>query len=209
MLVWLLLLESRDDRMARFYNNVYRSLVATLVCLAFSSFTDAADYVVVVSDVTHKDKDWSKVVDELVVKHHAEVLTYNQHIDETLSELQQIFPRCICFVATSAEATRQMVADVHRLSRKLDDDPFPDLLWGILTGYDATNALAIAKKREPLVIRRVASGTELAMDRVAEGVWYCELEKNRMVRKTSDGDAEQEKGPDDTTKALASNSKRR
>jgi hypothetical protein len=202
-LVWWLPLQSRDDLMARFHNSVFTSLKSALVCLAFGSFTDGADYVVVVSEVTHKDKDWSKVVDELVVKHQAEVMTYNQHVDETLHELQKIFPRYICFVATSAEATRQMVADVHRLSRKLDDDPFPDLLWGILTGYDATNALAIARKREPLVIRRVASGTELAMDRVVEGVWYCELEKNRMVRKTPDGDTEQEKGPDDTTKALS------
>ncbi len=96
-----------------------------------------------------------------------------------------------------------MVADVHRLTRTLDDDPYTDLFWGILTGYDAANALAIAKEREPLVVKRVASGTELAMDRVTEGVWYCELQRNRMVRKTPGSEANQSQGPSDTTQALA------
>lgn len=165
--------------------------------------TRAADYVVVVSQATQKDPEWSKVVEELVGKHHADVVVYDKHVTESLSTLRRVFPRYACFVATSAEAGRQMVADVHRMTRKLDDDPYADLHWGILTGYDAANALAIAKEREPLVIKRVASGTELAMDRVTEGVWYCELERNRMVRKTPEGEAKQSSGPSDTTQALA------
>jgi hypothetical protein len=189
--------------MSRFCRIIFQSLNAALVLLVCSAFTDAADYVVVVSKATHGDNDWSKVVDVLVDKHHAEVVIYEQQVIEALPALQKTFPRYVCFVATSAEATRQMVADVHQLTRKLDDDPFPDALWGILTGYDAANALTIAKQREPLVIKRVASGTELAMDRVSEGVWYCELVQNRMVRKTSGGEAKQENGPDDTAKALA------
>ena len=162
-----------------------------------------SDYVVVVSKATQSDSQWSKVVEELVAKHQAEVVVYDTHISESLPALRETFPRYACFVATSAEASIQMVADVHRLTRKLDDDPYADVFWGILTGYDAANALAIAKEREPLVIKRVASGTELAMDRVTEGVWYCELEQNRMVRKTPGGEAKQSKGPSDTTQALA------
>jgi hypothetical protein len=162
-----------------------------------------ADYVVVVSKATQSDSEWSKVVEELVAKHQATVVVYDKHVSESLPALRESFPRYACFVATSAEAGQQMVADVHRLTRKLDDDPYADVFWGILTGYDAANALAIAKEREPLVIKRVASGTELAMDRVTEGVWYCELEQNRMVRKTTDGEAKQSTGPSDTTQALA------
>lgn len=162
-----------------------------------------ADYVVVVSRATHNDPGWRLVIDELVDKHQAEVVQYDAHVSEALPALCKSFPRYACFVATSKESGRQMVADVHRLTRKLDDDPYADVIWGILTGYDAANALEIAKERTPLVIRRVASGTELAMDRVTEGVWYCELEKNRMVRKSAGGAAEQSRGPSDTTAALA------
>ncbi|MFN9718911.1 MAG: hypothetical protein ACK58L_09475 [Planctomycetota bacterium] len=143
------------------------------------------------------------MVEELVAKHQAEVVVYDKHISESLLALRTTFPRYACFVATSEEASRQMVADVHRLTRKLDDDPFADVLWGILTGYDAANALTIAQEREPLVIKRVASGTELAMDRVTEGVWYCELEQNRTVRKLPGGEAKESHGPSDTTHALA------
>ncbi|MEN9554643.1 MAG: hypothetical protein RLZZ232_929 [Planctomycetota bacterium] len=172
-------------------------------CLLFGVVARGADYVVVVSKATQSDAEWSKVVGELVAKHQAEVVVYDNHISESLPALRKTFPRYACFVATSQEAGRQMVADVHRLTRTLDDDPYADVFWGILTGYDAANALAIAREREPLVIKRVASGTELAMDRVTEGVWYCELEPNRMVRKAPGGDAQQSQGPNDTTQALA------
>lgn len=168
-----------------------------------SVFAVGADYVVVVSKATQSDSEWCKVVDELVAKHQAEVIVYDKHVSESLPALCTTFPRYVCFVATSAEAGQQMVADVHRLTRKLDDDPYADVFWGILTGYDAANALAIAQEREPLVIKRVASGTELAMDRVTEGVWYCELKQNHMVRKASGEEAKQSKGPSDTTQALA------
>jgi zinc protease len=64
------------------------------------------------------------------------------------------------------------------------------------------NALAIASRAEPLVIGRVASGTEVALDQCQEGVWYCELEKNRMVKKEKGGIPVESEGPDDTTRVL-------
>ena len=177
--------------------------LAVTLSLISSAISSAADYVVVVSAATKSDAEWAKVVEALVAKHQAEVVTYDKNVSETLPALTKTFPRHVCFVATSAEAGRQLVADVHRLTRKLDDDPYTDVLWGILTGYDAANALQIAQENKPLVVKRVASGTELAMDRVSEGVWYCELEQNRMVRKAKGEEAKQDKGPSDTTKALA------
>jgi len=131
------------------------------------------------------------------------VITWQESPEEAIEPLAELFPRHTCFVARPEEAGREFVARAHRLTRRLDDDPYTDTLWGILTGFDAANALAIAQTAEPLEIRRVTSGTELAMDRVVEGEWYCELEKNRMVRKEAGGEAEQLDGPDDTTAALA------
>ena len=180
-----------------------RLLVCLGICLLTGADLLGADYAVVVSRATHSDPEWNKVVEELVDKHHAQIIVHDGQVADALPALRQLFPRYACFVATSQEATRQMVADVHRMTRKLDDDPYADLLWGILTGYNAANALAIAREREPLVIRRVASGTELAMDRVTEGVWYSELEQNRMVRKAPGGEAVASRGPSDTTAALA------
>ena len=166
----------------------------------------AGGYAIVVSEQTQADPAWAGVVAALREKHRDRrpvVLAWRDKPDEIVPTLAEHRPRYACFVARPGEATRAFVADVHRLARRIDDDPYGDVLWGILTGFDAANALAIANTVEPLVVRRVTSGTELAMDRVAEGAWYSELEQSRMVRKEAGGEARQEKGPDDTTAALA------
>jgi hypothetical protein len=165
-----------------------------------------AGYAIVVSEATSADPAWQAVVSAIEAKHAgrgAFRITWQDQPDEAVAALAERFPKHTCFVARPEEVSRQFVAAVHQLTRQLDDDPYTDTLWGILTGFDAANALAIAKTTEPLIVRRVTSGTALAMDRVAEGVWYCELEKNRMVCKQACGKVAQDKGPDDTTAALA------
>jgi len=161
-----------------------------------------ASYAVVVKKSTAEDPQWQKVVAALKEKHNASVITYDASVDESLDALEKEFPRYTCFVAKPEEAGRVFVAQVHQLTRKLDDDPYTDTFWGILTGYDVANALAIASHSEPLVVKKVASGTEFATDTVIEGQWYDELVKNKHVKKEPGGKAEELKGPDDTTKPL-------
>lgn len=186
-----------------------RILAALLMLLAaiprFGSAVEVpvpSDYVVVVSKATADAEGWGDVVKALKEKHGASVVTYDSSLDESLTTLRQVFPRYACFVARPEEAGKKFVARVHGLTRKLDDDPYVDLLWGILTGYDAASALRIARHREPLVVRKVASGTDVALEMCEEGAWYCELKKNRAVRKRPGGKPVEEHGPDDTTKAL-------
>lgn len=160
------------------------------------------DYAVLISQQTYQLPEWRLVAEALRAKHDAVILTYSNQVSSLLPELQRLFPKYACLVATPPEASRQFVAEVHRLMRRLDDDPYPDLFWGILTGYDATNALRIARLREPLAIRRVAAGTAFATEMVEEGVWYCELTPGRRVRKERNAAARQLQGPADTTEAL-------
>jgi zinc protease len=179
-----------------------RLLPALLIaCFSASAFA-GPDYAVVVSKATHADADWSKVVDILVKKHNASVIVYDQSVDEALPALKKQFPRYTCFVTKPEDAERQFVAQVHQLTRTLDSDPYTDTFWGILTGYDATNALVIASHSEPLVVKKVASGTEFATEMVTEGQWYDELVRNKHVKKEPGGKAQQLKGPDDTTRAI-------
>jgi zinc protease len=178
-------------------------LVAPAATLAAES---PAGYVIVVSQETLADPAWGKVVAALLEKHRDRspiAVTWEGSPDEALETLAEHRPRHACFVARPDEAGREFVEAVHRLCRRIDDDPYGDVLWGILTGFDAANALAIAETSAPLVIQRVTAGTELAMDRVVEGEWFCELTRNRMVRKVAGGEAREERGPDDTTAALA------
>jgi zinc protease len=159
-------------------------------------------YAVVVSKVTSRDAAWQPVVAALVEKHQGSVVVFDSEPAESLDALRKLFPRYVCVVAKQEEVSRPFVAEVHRLMRKLDGDPYTDVLWGILTGYDAAGALKIARHKEPLIVRRVASGTEIELSACEEGVWYCELNQGHMVRKRPGGKPEAAEAPPDTTKAL-------
>src|SRR4051794_5924255 len=116
--------------------------IAATVAMPFSVGVHAAasaldgSYAVVVSKQTYADPKWKPVADALVAKHGGKLLTADADVTSALPALKVAFPRYTCFVATSAEASREYVAAVHRLTRKLDDDPYTDTIWGILTGYD-------------------------------------------------------------------------
>jgi len=180
-------------------------LLALIAVFQISQVTAGADsYSVVVSRKTHDDPAWSKVITTLIDKYpHANVVTWNRSLQEALPGLRQQHARYTCFVATPAEAGRQFVADVHQLTRRYDADPYTDTLWGILTGYDAANALQIANDRQPLTVHKVASGTEVALNMCSQGVWYDELVKHKKVSRQPDGELKEERGPADTTRALA------
>ncbi len=175
--------------------------------LATLGFTDSAalasDYAIVVSEATRADAEWGKVIDALQHKHDgATVLFWKDGVAESKEALIKQFPRYVCFVAPPSEASEAMVRAVHKLTMEMDADPYADVFWGILTGYDAANALEIASETKPLVIRKVASGTDVELDRCEEGRWYCELRQGYTVHKERGGEPIVEKGPADTTAPL-------
>ena len=189
-------------------SKVFSALLLGLLALwlpaaSIQAAANPPDYVIVVSKVTLGDAAWNQVVDTLQKKHAGTVVSFDKSVEETSPQLRELFPRYACFVARPSEATREFVARVHRLTRTFNEDPYPDCFWGILTGYDAANALRIAKYNEPLTVRKVASGTEVALDMCEEGIWYCELKAGKWVQKKKGGNPEQSQGPVDSTEALS------
>ena len=191
-----------------------RYLTALVVLALLTNFTTTVratglltptkvDYAIVVSNSTLNDDKWKAVVDTLVAKHDGQVVTFREDVEQAHSRLQELFPRYTCFVATPDEATADFVRIVHQLTRRLDEDPYTDTMWSILTGHTAENALSIARHDSPLVVRKVASGTEVALEMCEQGLWYDELVKYKKVEKQKDGKPQQRDGPADTTKALA------
>jgi hypothetical protein len=185
-----------------FRNRGFLPLVLVHLLLALAASAKPPGYAVVVSRPTRADAGWNQVVEALREKHDATVVVFDTDVSEILPTLRTQFPRHVCFVAQPMEATRAFVAAVHRLTRRLDDDPYTDCFWGILTGYDAANALRIAQQREPLTVHKVAGGTEVALELCEEGVWYCELNQGKMVKKEKGGQPKVLQGPEDTTEAL-------
>lgn len=180
------------------------TLTAFIACLVSVVVAEASEYTVVVSRQTKEQSGWQAVIDSLLDRHaNAAVLVWEKDVSEVLPVLQRQHPRHTCFVARREEAGRDFVAAVHQLTRQYDADPYTDTLWGILTGYDAENALAIAKTDKPLAVKKIASGTELALELCEQGVWYDELVKNKKVSKNIGGVPTEQRGPSDTTRALA------
>lgn len=171
---------------------------ASLVC----GSAGAADYAVVVSESAWGDPGWRVVAEGLQQKHQGEVVSYAERVEEALPKLQSRFPKYVCFVQPPRQVTRAFVSQVRRLVRELDGDPYPDCRWGILTGYDSENALRIARHGEPLVVRKVGSGTPLPLDFFEEGVWYSELNAGQIGRKRKGQPFAEEKGPQDSTQGL-------
>lgn len=161
-------------------------------------------YVVVVSDETVKQDGWKDVVTELRKKHDASLIVYpSGKVAAALPELKKLHPRFAAFVARPEEAGRAFVVAVHRLTRKLDKDPYTDVRWGIVTGYEAADALRIAKRKEPLVISSAASsmgpGSFKSLD---HGFASSETDATKFWIKKSGGETVESKVGPDPVKSL-------
>ena len=114
-----------------------------LSLMATTLAATAQDYVILVSNPTRNIKAWADVVSTLTKKHPgARVIQYDTAVAETLPDLKKSPPRWLCWVARPNELGTGPVREIHQLARTIDDDPYPDVFWGIVTGYDADAALA-------------------------------------------------------------------
>jgi len=173
--------------------------------LSISALAAAApSYTIVTSAAVAKDPAWQEVAAALQAKYpQAKRIIWDKAVDECLPGLAGQHPQFVCFVSPPAEVTLDFVRHVHRLTRKLDPDPFTDCRWGILTGYDAANALQIAKESSPLIIHRTLSGTDIATERCETAVTYSELEAGKKVVKEAGQAAVQSKGEADSSWDIA------
>jgi zinc protease len=132
-------------------------------------------YAVVVSRATWNEPAWREAVDALRAKYDAAVIVWDGDVTAARSALAERMPRYACFVARPEEAGRNFVVAIHRMTRRLDDDPYTDVIWGILTGYEPADALRIAGRREPLIVRTALGGTgALNLDAFDAGIRFHE-----------------------------------
>lgn len=125
-----------------------------LICLfACSAVPEQTDYVVIAGKGVEGDTAWYPVVKTLAEKHRAKVLAYRESPEELREQLRRIRPRYVALVEKPENLGRDYVIGMHRLSREMDEDIYADFLWGIITGYDAQNAMnMVNNSTEPLVV---------------------------------------------------------
>ena len=129
----------------------------------------AGKYAVVVTKETQAMTSWAAVVEVLRKKHHAEVIVVPK-LEGCAAPLKQLQPRYVCFVGRPEEISTDGIRAINKLSRAMDDDPFVDFLWGIITGWSAEDALRIAQTSKPLIVRTSLSTTGVNLGLVDQGL---------------------------------------
>lgn len=117
---------------------------------------DAASrpYAVVVDENTLEHPKWGQVVEALKEKYNAKVfVAHYPEVGTVRKALNEYMPWYVCFVAQPEQATRKMISAAAHTMTWLDDDPYEDAIWAVLTGFVPEDALRIVNA-EPLLVRR-------------------------------------------------------
>jgi len=134
----------------------------------------AASLLILASEATGTNVAWRGVIDALATK-HAPTLSQPSTLDSqpvirivpcvtnALETLRAVKPRYLAFVMRPEELDEPTIRALHVMVRDVDDDPFDDAIWGIVTGPTAHAAKRIAASREPVVFEGALATT--GMDR--------------------------------------------
>ncbi len=121
------------------------------------------EYVVIMTEATAALPEWKKVADTLVAKYPGAKLSlvpdFSQ--DNCQKALIDAGARYAAYVARPEEIGRTVINAFHRAARRIDEDPWGDCIWGVVTGYDASYAQRIAETKEPLIIKRLLGTTNV------------------------------------------------
>lgn len=166
--------------------------------------TARGSYAVVLTRDTWEHPAWREVAGVLRTRYDAGLVICSNSVLEAGDALARIGPHYACFICPPNQAGRDTVVGIHRMTRRLDDDPYTDLLWGILTGYEPEDALRIARHAEPLTIRSAASSMGPGIFNPLEaGFASSETDAGVFWQKTRGGETEKRKVDPDPTAAYA------
>ena len=176
------------------------------VCCAAQCVAAGGGYVVA-ADKTTEDGDWRKVVEALAEKHCAEVVRYDgrEALPSLLAELRKTCPKYVCFVAKPESVGRDFVHAAHEAMRRIDDDPYGDAIWGIVTAYDAGDALRLVNAPLERKVKSVATsmGGPRSLDGWESGFASDERTADNFWVKRPGGETEKVPTGGNIAKALA------
>ncbi len=145
------------------------AMALTCGCTAHNHFTKGSitptdTYAIVASASVANDLEWNDaIVNELKKKYpDAPVLIWEKDVNEVREALAALKPTFTAFAVKPGEAGVRFTIAISHLTRRLDDDPYTDTFWGVITGYDAASARKVAAAG-PIAIERAldCSGCDL------------------------------------------------
>ncbi len=154
-----------------------------LAWLAASAGAGAADYLVLVSKTSANDPAWKNVGDKLAAKHAGTCEIWDGTEAGLLATLKNSHPRFLAIVAKPAQFSAPTVRKINRATRAVDDDPWTDCRWGLITGNTAADALRLVDTTKPLIIQRALTTTGINLGLVDSGLTLSDGGKGGFTRK--------------------------
>ena len=164
-------------------------------------------YVVAADKPTMDAYGWNTVVGALKDKHGATVVEFSgkDGLDGLVAELRKSRPKYVCFVLRPESAGRDFVRAAHEAMRRIDDDPYGDAIWGIVTGFDASDALKVVNAPLRREVHSVATsmGGPRFLDAWESGIASDERTADNLWVRRCGGANEKVETGDNIAKALA------
>ena len=154
---------------------------------AASAVAGAADYLVLVSKTSAEDPAWKNVGEQLATQHAGTCETWDGSEVGLLAALKKSQPRYLAIVAKPEKFSAAIVRSINRATRAVDDDPWADCRWGLITGNTAEDALRLVKTQPPLVIQRALTTTGINLELVDSGLTLSDGGKGGFTRKLPGG----------------------
>lgn len=140
--------------------------------------------------------EWKGVADALEAKHADEAkvsrVVFDGNVTNVLADLREQSPRYVAFVFEPREVRFKTTLAIKRMMRDIDEDPFEDAIWGIVTGPTAKDAMRIATSRGPAKLETAISTTGVG-DGIVPGALACFSDaypKGEWRIKSADGKVE-------------------
>ncbi len=136
-----------------------------------TQYTIPADsYAIVASSAIMHDVEWRAATVETLQQKYptAQLYVWSKDLKEIQQDLTKQQPSFTFFVVRPEEAGAELTIDISTLCRALDDDPYTDTFWGVITGYNAISAQAIANADSITIERALdCAGCDLEVFREA------------------------------------------
>lgn len=146
------------------------------------------EYVILANKKVLENNEWKSIATQLSKTHNqAPIIAFEQHPKETIPQLKSLLPRYVAIVDMPHNIGYEYILEINRMSRKIDDDIYPDFLWGIITGYTAQAALKTASHATtPFRIQTVLSTSSLIRNAkwTENYAWIDDTQKGRWGEKT-------------------------
>lgn len=142
----------------------------------------AGEYAVLISKKTAQNPKWKSIAETLKKRYAGTLIVWDKDISELENELKKKKPRYIAVVAKPEEIDRVVVANLHRMTRRIEPDFYGDAIFGIITARTPAAAKRLVEEQKtPLLIERGLSTTNCERERFKKHFFITDWGRDEFI----------------------------